>query len=417
MLRALSFAFLFAFLVGSLARAEPAKAFGEWLEAERTRSGVPGVSIAVIRDFRVAWAAGYGLADIARAIPVTTDTLFQAASVSKPATSLAVIIALKRHALGIEDDVDAILDRSPPLGPARSWRLANPYPAKVRVRMLLSHTGGTNAFHYSGYRYAYDATPPRPIDQLPSLADELFGRPPSNTPRIAVDRPPGATWVYSPAGYTVLQAMLTGLEGKPFAAVMDDLLLKPLGLAGDTFEQPAPPALFARMAKPYVTNDAPLADGPRVFVASASGGWTTTPTGLATLLIAVQKALAGAPQGAITPEIARAIMVRQPGVTPRGKCFPAAAPGEEACRTSWGLGFDVNLTKTFEHEADGRPTGEWFGHGGFNSGYLTLAVASKTGGKGAVIMANIAPEDMSGDVPQWSFMMRVVKRIAEAEGW
>ncbi len=45
-----------------------------------------------------------------------------------------------------------------------------------------------------------------------------------------------------------------------------------------------------------------------------------------------------------------------------------------------------------------------------------LVVASKTGGKGAVIMANVAPEDMSGDVPQWPFMMRVAKRIAEEEG-
>jgi hypothetical protein len=110
-------------------------------------------------------------------------------------------------------------------------------------------------------------------------------------------------------------------------------------------------------------------------------------------------------------------MVRQAGKTLKGKCFSAAEPGEEACRTSWGLGFDVNLTKTFEHEADGRPTGEWFGHSGFNSGYLTLAVASKNGGKGAVIMANVAAEDMSGDVRQCPFMMPVAKRIAEEEGW
>jgi hypothetical protein len=58
------------------------------------------------------------------------------------------------------------------------------------------------------------------------------------------------------------------------------------------------------------------------------------------------------------------------------------------------------VTKTFEHEADGRPTGDWFGHSGFNSGYLTLALGSKTNGCGVVVMANIAPEDMCGDAPQ-----------------
>lgn len=404
-------------LFGSLARAEPPSGFDEWLETERARAGVPGVSIAVVSDFEVKWAATSGLADVARGTPVTTDTLFQAASVSKPAAALALMIALARHGLDVEDEVDAVLDRFPPFGAARPWRLANPYPGKVSVRMLLSHTGGTNAFHYSGYRYAYGAVPPHPIDPLPSLANELFGEPPANTPTVAVDRPPGRTWIYSPAGYTVLQAMLTGLEGKPFAAAMDDLLLRPLGLTADTFEQPVSPAHAARLATPYVAKDVPLADGARVFVASASGGWTTTPTGVATVLIAVQKALAGTPQGEITPDIARAMMVRQPGATPEGQCFSTAQPGKEACRTSWGLGFDVNLTKTFEHEPDGSPTGTWFGHSGFNSGYLTLAVASKTGGKGAVIMANIAPEDMAGDVPQWPFMMKVAKRIAEAEGW
>jgi CubicO group peptidase (beta-lactamase class C family) len=410
-------AILLGVAFGSGASAEPAKAFGEWLESERAQWAVPGVSVAVIKDFGVAWAAGYGLADVARAIPVTTETLFQAASVSKPATAVATMIALDRHALSVEDDVNGIFDRFPPPAPAQDWRLLDPYPVKVSVRMLLSHTGGTNAFHYSGYRFAYDTAAPHSIDPLPSLADELFGRPPSNTPSVAVERPPGQTWVYSPAGYTALQAMLAGVEGEPFADVMDDLLLKPLGLAAGAFEQPAPPPRYARMATPYIAGDTPLADGPRVFIAAASGGWTATPTDVARLLIAVQKALAGAPQGGITPEIARAMMVRQPGVTPKDKCFPAAEPGEQACRTSWGLGFDVNLTKTFEHEADDRPTGAWFGHSGFNSGYLTLAVASKTGGKGAVIMANVAPEDMSGDVPQWPFMMKVVKRIAEEENW
>ncbi len=171
--------------------------------------------------------------------------------------------ALDHHGLGVDDDVDGILDRFPPIGPGKDWRLADPNPVKVSVRMMLSHTGGTNAFHYSGYRYAYDAMPPHPVDPLPTLADELYGRPPSNTPRIAVQRPPGETWVYSPAGYTVLQAMLTGLEGKPYGAVMDDLVLKPLGLPAGAFEQPTPPALYPRMATPYVSDRSPLADGAR----------------------------------------------------------------------------------------------------------------------------------------------------------
>jgi hypothetical protein len=77
----------------------------------------------------------------------------------------------------------------------------------------------------------------------------------------------------------------------------------------------------------------------------------------------------------------------------------------------------VNLTKYYEHELDGQPTGAFFGHGGFNSGFLTIMFGSKTGGIGMVIMVNVAPEDMSGDVPQLGFLMRLVRRVTEEEGW
>jgi hypothetical protein len=96
-----------------------------------------------------------------------------------------------------------------------------------------------------------------------------------------------------------------------------------------------------------------LPDGPRVFDSAASGGLTTTPTELAELVIAVQKALAGTPQGRITPEIAKAMMVRQAGETLPSKCLPSSEPNKPACQSSWGLGFDVNLTKYYEHEQDG----------------------------------------------------------------
>ena len=406
-----------ALFVPAAASAAPSSSFKASLEAEMAKAEIPGVSVAVFKDYQIEWAAGFGLADNTRNVKVTPDTLFQAASVSKAITALAVMIALHDHGLGVDDDINAILDRFPPAAPATGWRLSDPFTVKVTVRMLLSHEGGTNDFHYSGYRYGYDRSPPGPLEPLPTLADELMGRPPANTPPIAVVRPPGVLWVYSPAGYTVLQAMLTGVERKPFGEVMDDLVLAPLGGQKGGFDQPMPAALASRTAVPYLSAGHPLPDGPRVFIAAASGGMTTSPTELAKIMIAVQEALAGHARGRITPDIARAMMVRQEGELSESKCFPAIGANKKACRSSWGLGFDVNLTKTYEHEPDGGATGDWFGHSGFNSGYLTIALASKTGGRGAVIMANAAPEDMSGDVPQWPFMMSAIKKVAEEEGW
>jgi CubicO group peptidase (beta-lactamase class C family) len=382
-----------------------------------SEAGIPGASVAVVKDYEIKWAAGFGSSDKANDRKITSATLFQACSISKPITAIATMIALDQKGLRVERDVNSVLEAfsfSSSFGP---WKLENRYSTPVTLRMLLSHTGGTNDFRYSGYRYGYYRHPPAPIDEIPTMREELEGLPPAKTPAITVSREPGATWIYSPAGYTVIQAMLTSLYGKPFPSIMDALILKPLGLHDSTFSQPTPPDLTPRIAVPYVGDGQPLSDGPRVFNTSASGGLTTTPTDLAKLMIAFQKALAGRAEHGLTPEIARAMMVRQPGQTRAGECFSTGDPERVACQSSWGLGFDVNLTKNFEHRPDGEPTGLYFGHSGFNSGYLALMLASKTGGHGAVIMVNVAPEDMSGPAPQFKFLTDLVAQVAAEDQW
>jgi CubicO group peptidase (beta-lactamase class C family) len=194
-------------------------------------------------------------------------------------------------------------------------------------------------------------------------------------------------------------------------------VLTPFGMDSSTFEQPTPPDVTTRMARPYLPGGAPLGDGPLVFDTAASGGLTTTPTDLAKLMIAVQAALAGQAQGKLTQGIAREMMVRQPGLTASDKCFATAKPDRFACKNSWGLGFDVNLDRNLQHAADGEPTGGYFGHSGFNSGYLAVMIGSKEGGHGVVAMVNAAPRDMSGDAPGFSFLTDLVKRVAEEEKW
>ncbi|MBL8908081.1 MAG: beta-lactamase family protein, partial [Rhizobiales bacterium] len=380
-------------------------------------AGIPGASIAVVRNFDIAWAAGFGDSNRARQVQVTPETLFQAASVSKPIAALAMLIALNENRLGVDTPVNDLLRQFSGDASIADWRLPNPFAKPVTIRMLLAHTAGTSTFRYKGYRYGYQREPPGPIDALPTIRDELLGLPPANTPAIETVREPGTQWAYSPAGYTIIQAALMNIYGKPFAAIMDELVLKPLRLDDSTFAQPTPALFTRRVAIPYLDANEAMPDGPRVFIAAASGGLTSTPRDLAKLVIAVQKALAGTAQGRITPEIARAALERQPGMTAPEACFPSDVTEAKACRSSWGLGFDVNLTKHFGHAPDTAPTGGWFGHSGFNSGYLAVMLGSKAGGNGVVIMLNVAPEDMSGDVPQWGFLMKVVRRIADEEGW
>ncbi|MBK4737181.1 beta-lactamase family protein [Noviherbaspirillum sp. DKR-6] len=378
---------------------------------------VPGLSVAVVHDYRIKWSRGFGLRDEAAQLRVDTSTPFQAASVSKPITALAIMIALRERGLSVDQEINPLFAGLLQNDAAHPWQLPNPFPEPVTIRMLLSHTAGTSAFHYKGYRYRYDADPPAPVDAIPGMREELDGLPPANTPPVSVIRPPGKTWSYSPAGYTVLQALLTAMYRKDFADIMSELILQPLDMNESSFAQPMHPAQAAAIATPYVAQGQPLAYGPRVFNTAASGGLTTTPTDLAKLMVALQRALKGESSGKLIPGIARAVLRRQSGRTEDGKCFDTGTTGRFACRSSWGLGFDVNLNRYLEHQPDDASTGDYFGHTGFNSGYLTVFLGSKKGGNGLVLMSNLAPEDMSGPVPQFTFMTELVRRIADEEHW
>lgn len=100
------------------------------------RFNVPGVSIAVIRDFDIHWAKGYGIADVESGAAVNTETLFQAASISKPVNAMALLKAAEEGRFSIDEDVNNLLS---------SWQIPeseHTESAFVTPRMLASHTSG-----------------------------------------------------------------------------------------------------------------------------------------------------------------------------------------------------------------------------------------------------------------------------------
>ena len=107
---------------------------------------VPGVSIAVIKDFKILATYAYGVADVETAAPVTAETMFQAASISKPVAAMVSLKAVENGRFSLDQDINTIL---------KSWKLPDgPFTKERRVtpRSLMSHTSGTgDGFGFPGY--------------------------------------------------------------------------------------------------------------------------------------------------------------------------------------------------------------------------------------------------------------------------
>lgn len=239
---------------------------------------VPGVSIAVFDEGQILWARGYGLADIPAKRPVTPDTLFQAASVSKSVTAFAALLLVEQGKLALDEDVNRKLV---------SWKVPeNEFTKneKVTLRRLLSHTAGMNVTSVGGY---FTDEP------LPTTVQILEGQKPAKNEPIRVDSVPGKEFRYSGGGYVVVQLLLMDVAHKSFPELMDDLVFRPLGMTHSTFEVPLRKGLWPTAAKPYANNGT-LAESewPFGYPAMAPAGLWTTPSDLARFAMGVQAAYA-----------------------------------------------------------------------------------------------------------------------------
>jgi len=323
------------------------------------RRRVPGVSIAVIHDFEVVWARGYGMAR--KDVKVSPTTTFQAGSVSKPVAALAALIAVEQGKFGLDDPINTLL---------KSWQLPeNTLTAEraVTPRMLLSHTGGTTVHGFPGYD---------PNGEIPTLPQLLSGIGPANTTPVIVDLPPFTEWRYSGGGTTIMQLAMEDLHNEEFEDILARTVLEPSNMTNSTFDQPmhisdAPNAAFAHGGKSKIPW--------HIYPEQAAAGLWSTPTDLAKFAITVQKALRGDEDSKISEDIAKKMVT------------PTDVGG------GYGLGFNVTTR------------GLYFGHGGSDWGFISLLRVHKTKGYGIAIMTN---GQAGGRITN-----ELMVRVAEAYDW
>lgn len=304
---------------------------------------VPGVSIAVISNGEIEWACGFGVTEAGGDQPITPETLYQAASISKTISAVGALTLVQEGRIALDTNVNEYLT---------SWHVPeNDFTAQqlVTLERLLSHTAGITVNGFPGY----EAGVP-----MPSLIQVLNGTAPANTTPVIVDRLPGSEWVYSGGGYEIIEQLVEDVSGEDFPDFMQARLIDPLELTHSTFAQPLPKALAPQAATAHNANGGPLPGRWHIYPEHAAAGMWSTPTDLARFFLEIGAALKG--NGVVFDQPSAQLMV-----TP--------------LLNDYGLGLIIG------HTNDGSL---WFAHNGVNAGFVSYAVLIPAKGQGAVIMTN-----------------------------
>ncbi|MBX3464161.1 MAG: beta-lactamase family protein [Planctomycetes bacterium] len=331
---------LLAALSAVLATASPllaqeppwATAVAAAIEARRTADGIPGLSCAIGCDGEIAFARGFGLADLENDVPATAATVYRLASISKPITA---VLAMQCAATG-ELDLDADVATLVPAWPAREW--------PVTTRQLLAHQGGVR--HYQGEAESTR----RYRNQTEAL--ERFAADP-------LRHEPGTKFLYSTYGFNLAAAVIEAVAQQPFAAVVRERIAGPC--AAPTLQDDDLERLVRGRAQGYVRRDGELRNSALMDASYKQGGG-----GLC----------ASAPD---LVRFAQALLAGKlvPARTVEAMFAPQAL--RDGTRTDYGLGFTTG-------RQDGRRT---VGHGGAQSRVSTVLHMLPDDGVVVVLLCNL----------------------------
>jgi CubicO group peptidase (beta-lactamase class C family) len=316
------------------------------IDARMAYYHINGLSIAVIDNYKIAWAQGYGWADTIERRPVTTSTLFQPASVGKSVHAVGAMKLVQDGKLDLDRDINDYLKR---------WKF--PYDSvshgkKISTRELLTHTAGLSVHGFDGYKWN---------EKKPDLIQILNGLAPANNQPVRSVFEPGKRFEYSGGGYTISGLMIEDITGQHYNDYMTQTIFKPLGMANTCYYSQLTGKEKKNLATAYRYDGKPIGCKYHIYPEDACGAslWST-PSDIAKLLIELQLSLQNKSNKILNPCTIHQMFTPQSEISKNASGFFIEKKGDAL----------------------------YFHHDGLNEGFVADYYASMKDGKGVVIMAN-----------------------------
>jgi serine beta-lactamase-like protein LACTB len=187
-------------------------ALGRIVEDHRLAIGAPAISAALVLDGRLAWADGFGEADLEQDVPARAETVYRIASISKPIAATALMQLVERGQVALDDTIQ----RYVPTFPRKP-------EGEIRLRHLLTHTSGIR--HYTGNEFLSATRYNTVLAALSIFKDD---------PLLFV---PGARYEYTTYGYNLVAAVVERVSGLRFEQYLAEHVFGPAGMTTARLER------------------------------------------------------------------------------------------------------------------------------------------------------------------------------------
>ena len=186
------------------------------IREKMSKDDIPGLSIAIVKDGKLAWSKGYGFADLENLVPAKPNTAYRSASIGKSITATAIMQLVEQGKI----DLDKPIQEYCPAFPVKKW--------VITTRHLLNHTSGIR--HYGGENNLQELASKMHYKNVVAALDVFKND--------SLQFQPGSQFSYSTYGYNVLGCIIEGASNSDFMDYMEEHIFKPSNMVSTQADNP-----------------------------------------------------------------------------------------------------------------------------------------------------------------------------------